>query len=94
MLTLAVRFAAMAGGGRVRLRQAVLAADELEPVSGELRSALGARRAVRDPGVGEFGLENVVYALGDCFIEVISPTRPDTAAGRQLARQGETAATW
>ena len=29
-----------------------------------------------------------MFALGDCFLEVIAPTRPDTAAGRYLARHG------
>jgi hypothetical protein len=72
----------------VRLRQAVLVAAELEPVASALRQALELREPFRDPGVGEFGLENVVFALGDCFIEVISPTRADTAAGRHLSRHG------
>jgi hypothetical protein len=73
---------------RVRLRQAVLVASELEPVAGALQSALGLQEPFRDPGVGEFGLTNAVFALGDCFLEVISPARPDTAAGRYLARHG------
>jgi hypothetical protein len=73
---------------RVRLRQAVLVADELEPVARALAAALGLGEPFRDPGVGEFGLSNVVFALGDCFIEVVSPTRADTAAGRYLARRG------
>jgi hypothetical protein len=72
----------------VRLRQAVLAASELEPVAAALRTALGLHEPYRDPGVGEFGLENVVFALGDCFLEVVSPTRADTAAGRYLSRRG------
>lgn len=72
----------------MRLRQAVLAASELAPVAGALRSALGLDEPFRDPGVGEFGLENAVFALGDCFLEVISPTQTDTAAGRYLARHG------
>ncbi len=74
---------------RVRLRQAVLAASELEPVAAELRAALGLGEPFRDPGVGEFGLANVVFALGDCFIEIVSPIRPGTAAGRHLARRGD-----
>lgn len=73
---------------RVRLRQAVLAADELEPVAEALRSTLGLGEPFRDPGVSLFGLENTVFALGDCFIEVVSPTQADTAAGRYLARHG------
>jgi hypothetical protein len=68
----------------------VLVAAELEPVESALRSALGLGEPFRDPGVGEFGLRNAVFALGDCFLEVISPTRPDTAAGRYLdRRQGD-----
>jgi hypothetical protein len=73
---------------RVRLRQAVLVAAELEPAAAALRAALGLAEPFRDPGVGEFGLANVVFALGDCFIEIVSPIRPDTAAGRHLARHG------
>jgi Glyoxalase-like domain len=73
---------------RVRLRQAVLVASELEPVASSLKSALALQEPFRDPGVGGFGLTNAVFALGDCFLEVISPERADTAAGRYLARHG------
>jgi hypothetical protein len=66
----------------------VLVAAELEPVESALRDALGLDEPFRDPGVGEFGLHNAVFALGDCFIEVISPLRPGTAAGRHLERHG------
>jgi hypothetical protein len=72
----------------VRLRQAVLVAAELEPAAEALREALGLGEPFRDPGVGEFGLANVVFALGDCFIEIVSPTRPGTPAGRYLERHG------
>jgi len=72
----------------VRLRQAVIVAAELEPVAGALGGALDLEEPFRDPGVGEFGLENVVFALGDCFLEVISPKQPGTAAGRWLERHG------
>ncbi len=72
----------------MRLRQAVLVAGELEPVASALREALGLEEPFRDPGVGAFGLENVVFALGDRFLEVICPTQEDTAAGRYLARHG------
>jgi len=73
---------------RVRLRQAVLVARELEPVARGLRSALQLQEPFRDPGVGEFGLTNAVFALGDCFLEVVSPARAGTAAGRYLDRHG------
>jgi hypothetical protein len=73
---------------RVRLRQAVLAAAELEPTATALREALNLDEPFRDPGVGAFGLSNTVFALGDCFIEIVSPVRADTAAGRYLVRHG------
>src|SRR5271154_3715044 len=73
---------------RVRLRQAVLVAAELEPVATALRGALDLGEPFRDPGVGVFGLANTVFALDDCFLEVISPTEPQTAAGRHLERHG------
>ena len=76
------------GQPRVRLRQAVLVAGELEPVASALSAALKLKEPFRDPGVGEFGLTNTVFALGDCFLEVISPSQPGTAAGRYLERHG------
>ncbi len=66
----------------------MLVAGELERVASQLRTALDLDEPFRDPGVGEFGLANTVFALGDCFLEVVSPTRADTAAGRYLTRHG------
>jgi Glyoxalase-like domain len=73
---------------RVRLRQAVLVAAELDPVASALQQALGLGEPFRDPGVGAFGLHNTVFAISDCFLEVIAPVQPDTAAGRYLERHG------
>ncbi|MCW2968929.1 MAG: hypothetical protein JWO23_56 [Solirubrobacterales bacterium] len=67
----------------------MLVAAELEPVEMALSAALDLDEPFRDPGVGMFGLSNVVFAVGDCFLEVVSPTQPDTAAGRYLARHGD-----
>jgi hypothetical protein len=72
----------------VRLRQAVLVAADLALVVERLRSELGLGQPFADPGVAHFGLHNAVCALGDTFLEVVSPTRPDTAAGRYLQRRG------
>jgi hypothetical protein len=72
----------------VRLRQAVLVAAELEAVAARLREELGLGEPFADPGVAEFGLVNAVFALGDCFLEVISPKQDGTAAGRYLERHG------
>jgi hypothetical protein len=66
----------------------VIAARDLDAVADTLRQALGLGEPYADPGVERFGLRNAVFALGDTFLEVVSPIRPDTAAGRQLDRRG------
>jgi hypothetical protein len=71
-----------------RLRQAVIAASDLDAVAGALRSELGLGEPFSDPGVGYFGLRNAVFTLGDTFLEVVSPVQADTAAGRLIARRG------
>src|SRR5437588_12287259 len=71
-----------------RLRQAVLAARDLDAVADQLRRTLGLQEPYADPGVEYFGLRNAVFALGDTFLEVVSPIRPDTAAGRLIERRG------
>lgn len=79
----------MSAEAGVRLRQAVLVARDLQPVSEQLRAELELGEPFADPGVGAFGLHNAVYAIGDGFLEVISPNQPDTAAGRYLDRRGD-----
>ena len=73
----------------VRLRQAVLAARDLDAAVARLREALPLGEPFADPGVAHFGLRNAVMALGDTFVEVVSPARDDTAAGRHLDRRGD-----
>jgi hypothetical protein len=66
----------------------VLAAHDLEPAAARLEDALGVGRPFHDDGVARFGLCNAVYAVGDTFIEIVSPLREGTAAGRYLDRRG------
>jgi hypothetical protein len=66
----------------------VLVAENLESVVEELCGALGLEVCHRDPGVAAFGLHNALMPVGDCFIEVVSPIRENTAAGRYLERRG------
>jgi Glyoxalase-like domain len=72
----------------MRLRQVALAARALEPARLALQRVLGLGEAFRDPGVAEFGLQNVVLPIGDAFLEVVSPVQPGTTAGRWLDRRG------
>ena len=71
-----------------RLRQAVVAAAELEPVVQRLQQELRLGEPYSDPAVGYFGLQNEVFAVGDSFLEVVSPVKDDTAAGRLMQRRG------
>ena len=73
----------------MRLRQVATVARELEPVVDDFRAVLGIEVAYRDPGVAEFGLHNAVMPVGDTFLEVVSPTREHTTAGRFLDRRAE-----
>lgn len=73
----------------VRLRQAVLAARDLDAAISRLREALPLGEPFADPGVAHFGLRNAVMALGDTFVEVVSPVEEGTAAGRHLERRGD-----
>jgi hypothetical protein len=66
----------------------VLVAKELEPVVDELCHTLDLAVCHRDAGVEGFGVHNALMAVGDCFVEVISPVREETAAGRHLQRRG------
>ncbi len=72
----------------LRLRQVALVAADLTTAERELGEALGLDRCFRDPGVGEFGLHNALFAVGDRFLEIVSPTRPGTTAGRLLDKRG------
>jgi hypothetical protein len=73
----------------MRIRQIALVARELEPAVAALVDVFDIAVGYRDPGVGQFGLENAVMPVGDTFVEVVSPLRADTTAGRFLARRGD-----
>ena len=71
-----------------RIRQLVIAANSLDTAE-KLQDILGLGKPYPDPGVGEFGLKNAVFALGDQFLEVIVPVTPDAPARRFIDRFGE-----
>ena len=71
----------------MRLRQVALVARELDPVTERLCQVLGIEVGFHDPGVATFGLVNAVMPVGDTFLEVVSPDRAGTTAGRLLDRR-------
>jgi hypothetical protein len=75
-------------GGFLRLRQVCLVAADLGREAERLESIFDLAICHRDPNVGKYGLANVLFPIGTDFVEIVSPTRDGTAAGRFLARHG------
>lgn len=74
-------------GSTARIRQLVLACDSLERAD-QLQDLLALGAPYADPGVGEFGLTNAVFALGDQFLEIVVPVSQAAPASRFLERSG------
>jgi hypothetical protein len=72
----------------LRLRQICLVANDLAREAEAIGSLFGLEVCCRDPNVAKYGLENVLFPVGEDFLEIVSPTRPGTAAGRFLERHG------
>ena len=53
----------------------------------ELCDILGIEVAYRDPGVAKWGLANVVCPTGNDFLEIVSPMKDGTSAGRYIERR-------
>src|SRR5260370_34290242 len=71
----------------MKLRQGVFVCKDLETSREELCDTLGIEVAYRDPGVAKWGLANVVCPTGHDFLEIVSPTRDGTSAGRYIDRR-------
>ena len=71
----------------MRLRQIAFVAEDLQATTEELCALLGLDVAYRDPGVGKWGLENIVAPIGGDFLEIVAPTQAGTSAGRYLERR-------
>lgn len=70
----------------MRLRQVVIAANDLAAARTAIEEELGLPHVWSDPGVGYFGLRNALYAIGDTFLEVVSPFTVEAPARRFLDR--------
>jgi hypothetical protein len=70
----------------LRLRQICLAAPRLKPTIDDLQTIFNVEVCYRDPNVAPYGLENALIPIGTDFLEVVSPIRGDTAAGRFISR--------
>jgi catechol 2,3-dioxygenase-like lactoylglutathione lyase family enzyme len=71
----------------MRLRQCVFVCKDLESSREELCDILGIEVAYRDPGVAKWGLVNVVVPTGHDFLEIVTPFKEGTSAGRYIERR-------
>jgi F420-dependent methylenetetrahydromethanopterin dehydrogenase len=76
------------GTGPTRLRQIALVAHDLKKAEDILTYVLGTEVIYVDPNVAKWGLENFLIAIGGDVIEVVSPFKPGTTAGRLLEKIG------
>jgi hypothetical protein len=72
----------------MRLRQVAYMAEKIAPVAAELEAVFDLHVGYRDPGVGVFGLANIVEPVGGEFLEVLEPMREDASGARYLQRRG------
>ncbi|HEY5663617.1 MAG TPA: VOC family protein [Ilumatobacter sp.] len=73
---------------RMRLRQIVMVAADLEAAEHRVETQLDVELCYRDPGVGAFGLRNALFPIGEQLLEIVSPLREGTTAGRLLDKRG------
>ena len=72
----------------LRLRQIAALTRDLATVEAQICDILGVEVCFIDPGVGAFGLRNVLIPIGNQLLEVLEPVQDGTAAGRYLDRRG------
>lgn len=70
----------------LRLKQICLVASDINAQPLDIGVIMGLDICYRDPHVGAYGLENVLYPVDDVLLEVVVPTREDTAVGRYMQK--------
>lgn len=71
----------------LRLKQICLVATDIEAPTALLHDVFGIEVCHIDDAVHQYGLVNRLMPVGNQLLEIVSPTRPGTAAGRYLERR-------
>lgn len=74
--------------GYLHLRQICLVAPHLAPAVDDIAAIMGLQICYRDPRVQAYGLQNALMPVDAILLEVVSPRRDGTAAGRFLEKTG------
>ncbi|KAF1969979.1 hypothetical protein BU23DRAFT_557152 [Bimuria novae-zelandiae CBS 107.79] len=77
------------GPAPTRLRQIALVTRDLEQAKHQLTHIIGTEVILEDPIVEQWGLKNFLVPLGGDIIEVVSPFRENTTAGRLIDKRGD-----
>ncbi len=72
----------------IRLRQIAITTANLARTAADVQCVLGVEPCFTDPGVGIFGLKNLLWPIGTQFLECVTPIQSETAAGRYQQRRG------
>lgn len=72
----------------IRLRQIAIVTRNLEAAEAEIADKLDIEPCYQDPSVAGHGLRNIVFPIGDQFLELVTPTHDNTPAARQLTKRG------
>lgn len=81
--------AASLGPAPTRLRQIALVTTDLDRTRQQLVHVLGTEVMFEDPAVAQFGIRNFLVPLGGDVIEMVSPMKEKTTAGRLLDKRGD-----
>ncbi|KAH6629202.1 hypothetical protein C7974DRAFT_311428 [Boeremia exigua] len=77
------------GPAPTRLRQIALVARDIDRARQLLTHVIGTDVIYEDPAVSQWGLKNFLIPLGGDIIEVVSPFKDGTTAGRLLDKRGD-----
>ncbi|KAF9697988.1 hypothetical protein EKO04_004316 [Ascochyta lentis] len=77
------------GPAPTRLRQIALVVKDIKRARQLLTHVIGTSVIYEDPAVGQWGLQNFLIPLGGDIIEVVSPLKEGTTAGRLLDKRGD-----
>ena len=71
----------------LQLRQVALVTADFDKTIADISHVLDLTSCFSDPTVEVFGLRNALFAFGGAFLEVVSPVREGTTAGRLLEKR-------
>jgi hypothetical protein len=73
---------------RIRIRQIALCAPDIRPVERAVEAALDITPVHRDTPGAPIWMFNGVFPVGDTFLEILQPERPEAPTHRFLEKQG------